>query len=176
MLDLAKSSALLRIKKNPYCIARNTTSYELLKTLIKHPNADVRLATIANDLMDISLLSELSNDEDHYVRYSVAINLLTSKKDLVRLSHDHNALVRKGVCENITYYTKAKDKFQAHWISAVVYLFFTQWIKKDRVENVRLSWCYGADLDLNEDKLLIWINLLTLEEGRIKLSPPELCK
>ena len=45
---------------------------------------------------------------------SVAINLLTSHKDLVRLSHDPDALVRKGVCENITYYTKAKVKVHAH--------------------------------------------------------------
>jgi len=108
MLDIAKSNVLLRIKKNPYCIARNTTSYEVLRSLLKHPNADVRLATIGNDLMDRSLLSELANDQDHYVRYSVAINLLTSKKDLLRLSQDYDALVRKGVRENINYYNKAK--------------------------------------------------------------------
>jgi hypothetical protein len=114
MLDLVKSNALQRIKKNPYCIARNTNSYELLKSLIHHPNADVRLATIGNDLMDKVMLSELANDQDHYVRYSVAINLLTSHKDLIRLSHDPDALVRKGVCENITYYIKAKSKIRAH--------------------------------------------------------------
>jgi hypothetical protein len=114
MLNLAKSNTLMRIKKNPYCIARNTTSYEVLRSLMQHPNADVRLATIGNDLMDRSLLSELANDQDHYVRYSVAINLLTSHKDLVTLSHDHDALVRKGVCENITYYTKAKAKVHSH--------------------------------------------------------------
>jgi hypothetical protein len=114
MLNLAKSNTLLRIKKNPYCIARNTTSYEVLRSLMQHPNADVRLATIGNDLMDRSLLSELANDQDHYVRYSVAINLLTSHKDLLRLSHDPDALVRKGVCENITYYTRAKAKVHTH--------------------------------------------------------------
>ena len=108
MLDIAKSNVLVRIKKNPYCIARNTTSYELLRSLIHHSNADVRLATIDNDLMDRSLLSELANDNDHYVRYSVAINLLTSHNDLVRLSQDFDALVRKGVRENINYYNKAK--------------------------------------------------------------------
>lgn len=114
MSDVINSNTLLRIKKNPYCIARNTTSYDLLKSLIQHPNADVRLATIANDLMDAVMLSELATDLDHYVRYSVAINLLTSHKDLVRLSHDPDALVRKGVCENITYYTKAKAKVHTH--------------------------------------------------------------
>lgn len=114
MLDIAKSNVLLRIKKNPYCIARNTTSYELLKGLIQHPNADVRLATIDNNLIDVDMLSELAHDPDHYVRYSVAINLLTSYKDLVRLSHDPDALVRKGVCENITFYTKAKAKVHIH--------------------------------------------------------------
>ena len=114
MLDIVKSNSLLRIKKNPYCIARNTNSYELLKSLIHHSNADVRLATIGNDLMDTVMLSELANDQDHYVRYSVAINFLTSHKDLVRLSHDPDALVRKGVCENITYYTKGKGKAHAH--------------------------------------------------------------
>jgi hypothetical protein len=75
---------------------------------MQHPNADVRLAAIGNDLMDRSLLSELANDQDHYVRYSVAINLLTRKKDLLRLSQDYNALVRKGGRENINYYNKAK--------------------------------------------------------------------
>lgn len=114
MLDIAKSNVLLRIKKNPYCIARNTTSYELLKGLIQHPNADVRLATIDNNLIDVDMLSELAHDPDHYIRYTVAINLLTSHKDLVRLSHDPDALVRKGVCENITFYTKAKAKVHIH--------------------------------------------------------------
>ena len=107
MLDITKSNVLLRIKKNPYCIARNTASYEVLKNLIHHPNADVRLAIIDNDLIDVDMLSELAYDPDHYVRYSVAINLLTSHKDLVRLSQDYDALVRKGVRENMTYYTKA---------------------------------------------------------------------
>ena len=111
MLDIVKSNTLLSIKKNPYCIARNTTSYELLKGLIQHPNADVRLATIGNELIDTVMLSELAKDQDHYVRYSVAINLLTS---FVRLSHDPDALVRKGVCENITFYTKAKAKVHIH--------------------------------------------------------------
>jgi hypothetical protein len=109
MLDIAKSNVLLRIKKNPYCIARNTASYEVLKNLIHHPNADVRLAIIDNDLIDVDILSELAHDQDHYVRYSVAINLLTSHNDLVRLSQDFDALVRKGVRENINYYDKAKS-------------------------------------------------------------------
>ena len=114
MLDIAKSNVLLRIKKNPYCIARNTTSYEVLRSLMRHPNADVRLATIDNNLIDVDMLSELAHDPDHYIRYTVAINLLTSYKDLVRLSHDPDALVRKGVCENITFYTKAKAKVHIH--------------------------------------------------------------
>ena len=81
-----------------------------MKSLIQHPNADVRLATFSNDLMNASLLAELAKDEDHYVRYSVAIHLLTSPIDLIRLSSDKEALVRKGVSQNINYYTKVKAK------------------------------------------------------------------
>jgi len=110
MLNISRPNVLLRIKKNPYCVARNTTSYQLLKILIQHPNADVRLATISNDLMDAVMLTQLSKDQDHYVRYSVAIHPLTRKKDLTILSYDVNALVRKGVSENMHYYYGAMTK------------------------------------------------------------------
>jgi hypothetical protein len=110
MHDVVRSNVLLRIKKNPYCVARNTTCYELLKSLIQHPNADVRLAAISNDLIDPAMLSELSKDLDHYVRYSVAIHPLTRRRDLSKLSYDVNALVRKGVSENMHYYFGPKAK------------------------------------------------------------------
>ena len=112
MLGTAGPDALLKIQKSFFYIARNTISYEILKNLIKHPNADIRLATMSNDLMDSSLLAELAKDEDHFIRYTVAINLLTSPIDLIRLSSDNNALVRKGVYENINYYTKVKNNMQ----------------------------------------------------------------
>lgn len=104
MSNTVSSSVLLRIKRNPYCVARYTTSIDVLHLLMQHPNADVRLATICNELMSLILLSQLAKDQDHYVRYSVAIHPLTSKKDLTRLSYDQNALVRKGVNENTHYY------------------------------------------------------------------------
>ena len=99
-----------RIRHNPYCIARNTASIEVLKTLIKHPNADVRLAVIDNELISPSLLTCLVKDRDHYVRYAVAIHPLTSKKDLIRLAHDKDTLVLKGVSENTLYRTEIKPK------------------------------------------------------------------
>ena len=68
--------------------------------LMRHPNADVRLATVCNELMNPVLLSQLASDPDHFVRYSVAIHPFTVKKDLNRLSRDTHALVRKGVSEN----------------------------------------------------------------------------
>lgn len=52
--------------------------------------------TLSNDLMDAALLAELVKDEDHYVRYSVTINLLTSPIHLIELPPDEGELVRRG--------------------------------------------------------------------------------
>jgi hypothetical protein len=71
---------------------------------MRHPNADVRLAAIDNDLINTALLAYLAKNQDHYVRYSVAIYPLTCKSVLSRLALDDDSMVRKGVNENINYY------------------------------------------------------------------------
>jgi len=97
------ANVMIRIQKNPYCIARNTDSHQVLKLLMKHLNSEVRLATTTNHLMRSNLLSRLVKDKDRYVRYSVAIHPQTSLKDLVKLSNDKNKLVRNGALENVNF-------------------------------------------------------------------------
>ncbi len=103
MASSISANVLLRIEKNPYCVARNTDSLHVLKFLMKHSNPEVRLATTFNNLIKKKLLSTLVNDKDHYVRYAVAIHQLTCSADLIKLSNDKNKLVRKGVSENFKF-------------------------------------------------------------------------
>lgn len=104
MQDASELNLLHRMKKNPFCIARNTNSMAILQVLMQHSNPDVRLAAICNELMNPLLLSQLALDVDHYVRYSVASHPLTGKRVLTQLAADEHPLVRRGVSENLNSY------------------------------------------------------------------------
>ena len=91
---------LERIQRNPYCMARNTESMDVLELLLRHEDADVRLAATCNPLITPKMLTVLATDRDNFVRYAVAAHPLTPTKILDVLTKDKEPIVRRGVLEN----------------------------------------------------------------------------
>ena len=91
---------LERIQRNPYCMARNTESMDILELLLRHEDADVRLAATCNPLITPRMLTTLARDRDNFVRYAVAAHPLTPTKSLDLLIKDKEKIVRRGVSEN----------------------------------------------------------------------------
>ena len=100
MKSITNPRVLERIQRNPYCMARNTESLDVLELLLQHEDADVRLAVTCNPLITPKMLSALATDHDSFVRYAVAAHPLTPSKILDALTKDKELIVRRGVLEN----------------------------------------------------------------------------